>query len=125
MTTRAIASAALIAALLAAGTAQAANNCVFVRNLNDFKPANDEKSMILSDSPSRKYNVTFMSRCIGLKFTETLAVRAVGGQFCLTPGDSIAFSDGLVRRQCMIDKIEPISTTPHSAPAGGGQDGGG
>ena len=67
MTRTAIAAAVLIAALIPAGTAQAASNCVFVRNLNDFKPANDEKSMILRDSPSRRYTVTFMSRCVGLK----------------------------------------------------------
>jgi hypothetical protein len=120
MTPGTIAAAAFITALLAAGAAQAANNCVFVRNLNDFRPAKDEKSMILSDSPSRKYNVTFMSRCIGLKFTETLAVRAVGGQFCLTPGDSISFSDGQVRRQCMIDKIEPYTPPPPAPDDGNG-----
>jgi hypothetical protein len=113
---RTIVATVIAAILLPIGAAQAANNCVFVRNLNDFKAANDEKSLIISDSPSRKYNVTFLGRCSGLRFTEVIAVRAVGGQFCLTPGDSISFTDAGMRRQCMIDKIEPIPSTPPDAP---------
>jgi hypothetical protein len=122
MTTKTIASAAFITSLLTTGTAQAASNCIFVRNINDFKPAQDEKSLIISDSPSRKYNVTFMSRCMGLRFTEAIAVRAFGGRFCLTPGDSISFSDGHIRQQCMIDKIEPY--TPPAPDQGTGDSGG-
>jgi hypothetical protein len=34
--------------------------------------------------------------------------------FCLTPGDSISFSDNGIRQQCMISKIEPV-TAPKPA----------
>jgi hypothetical protein len=109
MTARAIMAAAMVALVIPMGSAQAASSCIFVRNINDFKAAKDEKSMILRDSPSKRYNITFLGRCSGLRFTETIAVRAVGGQFCLTPGDSISFFDAGARRMCMIDKIEPYT----------------
>lgn len=112
MKTKFVAAAAAIAALVTSGSAFAANSCIWVRNLNDFKPANDEKSLIIRDSPSRKYTVSFMGRCIGLRFTETIAVRSVGGMFCLTPGDSISFNDGGMRQMCMISKIEPVAAEP-------------
>jgi hypothetical protein len=107
MKTRAVAAASLLAALLPFGAAQAANPCVWVRHILDFKPANDEKSLMLADSPSHKYTVTLVGRCTGLRFAEAIAVRSVGDLFCLTPGDFISFSGAGVPRQCMIDKIEP------------------
>jgi hypothetical protein len=113
-----IASCVALAMLASAGAAQAANSCVWIRNLDDFKPAQDEKSLMIRDTPSHKFTVSFISRCIGLRFTETIAVRSVGGMFCLTPGDFVSFSDGNVRQRCMIDKIVPLA-----APAAGNSGG--
>ncbi len=104
-------AAALSAACVA--TAQAANGetpnrCVWLHNLDDFKPAADEKSLMIAESLAHRYNVTLMGRCIGLRYAETIAVKSVGGMFCLQPGDSISFNEaGGMRQRCMIDKIEP------------------
>ena len=82
---------------------RAADQCVWVHNIDNFRPAQDEKSVIISDSPSRKYTVTFQGRCLGLRFTETIAVRSVGNMFCLTPGDVVSFSDNGARQRCMMN----------------------
>jgi hypothetical protein len=130
MLTKAIAAAGLISMLIPLGAAQAAEACIWVRNINDYKPADDEKSMVLRDAPSKRYTITFMSRCVGLRFTETIAVKSVGGMFCLSPGDSISFSNGGIRQTCMIDKITPLAAEPAKpadapAPAADGQQPGG
>jgi hypothetical protein len=109
MKTKLIASVVAVAGILSTSAAWAANSCVWIRNIDDFKSANDEKSLIIRDSPSRKYNVTLVGRCTGLRYTETLGLRSFGDMFCLTPGDSILFRDGGISRRCMISKIEPIA----------------
>ncbi len=118
MCAKAIVISAIIGALLPISVANAADSCIFVRNINDWKAAKDEKSIVLRDSPSRRYTINFVGRCVGLRFSEAIVVRSFGGQFCLQPGDSIFFSDAGVRRQCMIDKISPLAAgAPSDAPA--------
>ena len=46
--------------------------------LDDYESAPDEKSLVIRDFPSHKYTITFLSRCVGLRFTEAIAVRSVG-----------------------------------------------
>jgi len=122
MNKAAIGVAAAAITLLPLGAAWAADTCVWVRNLNDFKPLNDDKTVIVSDTPSRKFTVTLVGRCTGLRFAETLGVRAVGDEFCLTPGDFISFSSAGITRQCIIDKIEPyVESKPAPTPAAQGQ----
>src|ERR1700741_2711435 len=108
MNQEAIGAAAAAITLLPLGAAWAADTCVWVRNLNDFKPLNDDKTVIVSDTPSRK-------------FTVTLGVRAVVDEFCLSPGDFISFSSAGITRQCIIVKIEPyVETKPATTPAAQG-----
>lgn len=106
MKTWLLAASAVVATTIA--SAQAAE-CVWVHNIDNFRPAQDEKSLIISDSPSHKFTVTFQGRCLGLRFTEAIAVRSVGNMFCLTPGDFVSFSDNGARQRCMISKIEPLA----------------
>jgi len=121
------AAAAAVIPLTAAQAedAPARNRCVWLHNLDDFKPANDEKSLMIAESLAHRYNVTLMGRCVGLRYAETIAVRSVGGMFCLQPGDSISFrGPGGTRQQCMINKIEPYTPPADHGDNGGHSDSG-
>lgn len=62
----------------------------------------DEKHMVLDGSASRKYLVTFMSRCYGLNYAMGIGLERHGSQIC--SGDAVVAGHD----RCVIRYIEQV-----------------
>lgn len=69
----------------------------------------DDKHMILDGSASRKYLVTFLSRCHGLRFALGIGLDRHGSQIC--SGDSVLAGND----RCVIRYIEQVKDAREGA----------
>lgn len=69
--------------------------------------APDNRTLIVEDNVHKKYKLELLGFCPGLKFTQHLGFRSIGGFeiSCLTPGDTVFFHDTGMATRCSISKI--------------------
>jgi hypothetical protein len=78
-------------------------SCAWSRYIDTFKMI-DDKTVILEQSPGRRYKATLKNRCHDLKFSFRIAVSSHGS--CLRSGDAlIVRSPGDFTTRCYIDEI--------------------
>ena len=98
---------AVLPAVLA--PASAADTCLRLDRINTWSVP-DDRTVIAEDYQHHKFKLNLMMSCEGLRFSETLAFKSVGGTglSCLRPGDYV------LRRQmpsrCPIASVEPYES---------------
>lgn len=109
----------LVTAMPALAQPPAHDDCLRVGQVDDFQPARDNRSLIVTDRLRHKYKVSLLGVCIDLKWKVGLGFRAkgaVGGLQCLSPGDEVITGRGDGGR-CTIRKIEPYTPAMEKADA--------
>jgi hypothetical protein len=77
--------------------------CAWGRYIDNFKLI-DDKTVILTQGVSRKYKVTLLNSCRGLRFEERIGIKSTGS--CLTAGDSLIVKGaGGITTRCVITDI--------------------
>jgi hypothetical protein len=77
--------------------------CAWARQIDTFKII-DDKTVILQQSPSKRYLATLSNRCHDLRFSMRIAVDSFSS--CLRRGDAlIVRSPGSIATRCYIDDI--------------------
>jgi hypothetical protein len=77
--------------------------CAWGRYIDNFKLV-DDKTAILTQGVSRKYQVTFLNSCRDLRFVERVGIDATGS--CLEKGDAlIVRGAGGIKTRCVITDI--------------------
>jgi hypothetical protein len=89
--------------------------CAWARYIDSFKMI-DERTVILEQSPSRRYKATLANRCRDLKFEWRIAVKSHDS--CLRPGDAlIVQSPGDFKTRCYIKDIVLLPKQEPDQPA--------
>jgi hypothetical protein len=83
--------------------------CLQPNRIRDFDPQPDNRTIIVTDSVSRKYRVTLQFPCLELKYRMSLAFRSMSGSRlqCLERNDRVIAGrgQGLPSDRCLIDTV--------------------
>lgn len=90
--------------------------CIFVNDIDDYQDV-DDRTMIISTSPSKRFKVTFANRCDQMRFSTRARIVSHPG-ICLAQGDRLEFGrrDGF-RDVCWITEIEQLPPEVRQTPA--------
>jgi hypothetical protein len=93
--------------------ASAAETCLRLDKILNWSVPND-KTVIAEDYQHHKFRLNLMMECSGLRFSETLAFKSVGGfsMSCLRAGDYVLSRETPSR--CPIASVEPYVPATHS-----------
>ena len=113
----------VIACILAAGlgfgavAASAADTpapCAFTKQVDHFKPI-DDYTAVFDTSPTKKFKVTFYSKCDELEHSVFAKLEGKSG-VCVRQGDVLVVRrPGGIEDRCTIKSIEALPTEPAAA----------
>lgn len=94
-------------------SAQSAPRCLELGFINGWQNTNGNTSLIIENNSNHKFRIDLMGPCMGLEFTQTLALRSPGGMAlsCVSTGDTIAFPQAGMMQKCFIQKVTPLPDT--------------
>ena len=83
--------------------------CLQPNRIRDFDPQPDNRTIIVTDSVSRKYRVTLQFPCLELKYRMSLAFQSLSNSRleCLDRNDRVITrrGQGLPSDRCLIDSV--------------------
>lgn len=87
---------------------QDGRTCFWVKEINDFSVIDDEH-VVLRGAGSRYYLATLFGTCLGIGYTESIALSSVTSTICENGGEHITFRDVTGPQSCLISQVERVA----------------